>query len=537
MVFDLGPVYDACRVWLNGEPVARIGQFPSSYIPLTTKRVRFIAPAGLVRGENTLAVLAYYRLSDVPRGVDRLPTFDKTRQQGGAGLPGYPTVDFLTTDALEAADWCANPGEVPELTLELADLHLNAERPEKAGRLLEQLSASEMNAELRSRRLDRLIRLACLDGKKGEGAELLARFVKSFPRQSLSLETASRLHYALRWTDSLEDALVWLGEDRHTGGDNLGTYGSAGYIFCARDFSASYTHPWWPGRSHQPGSGNVKYAVRSPDPDESVRCWVAGPSTKDPRVVAWGRDKKGRPARRYACWDDRGEVHPFDNEGPDMWIDLAIPDGHYVLSFYHLDYDWYNGEHPRLMSLLLTDRESGRPLNVVPTGRCGEGVYERFYVKGPRKITARVVKHRSACAVVSAVFLDPAPVWAKAPRALSGETGELEKLRRLYNTDRAEFYRQVQPYFGAAAGKFSHLRSPRAIWHRAWLHIVNLHPDSGTRLLRSHVTEQNPPLMARQFAFALRHTWNGLFSANKWTFGRRVLSDATEKLHKGARED
>ena len=528
LVLDLGPVYDACRVWLNGKPVARIGQFPPRYIPLTTKRVRFMAPAHLVKGQNTLAVLAYYRLSDVPKGVDRLPTFDKTRQQGGAGLPGYPTVAFMTTYALEEADWGARLGNAsPELTLELSDLHLNAQQPEKARGLLQRLSPPELNDELRSRRLDRLIRLACLTAKSAKAADLLGEFVKKLPRESLSLETSYRLHYALRWTSDLDGGVVWLGEDRYTRGTNEGTYGSAGYIYCAWNAPKSLRHPYWPGRGVR-----MSYELRSPDHDDTVRAWLAHGSTDDPRVLAAGTRKNGRPARRYACWDDHGETHPFDNEGPDILIDLDIPDGDYVLSFYHLDYDWYNGEHPRLMSILLTDREAGQPLNIVPTGRCGEGIYERFYVEGPREITARIVKHRSPCAVVSGVFLDPVPIWPEASQVLEGEAEGLEELRQLYNGDRADFYRQLQPHFGAAAGKFSHLRTPRAIWHRAWLHIVNLYPDSGTRIIRCYVAQEGERLMGRQLAFALRNAWDGLFGANKWTFGRALLDDAAHDLLK-----
>ena len=74
-----------------------------------------------------------------------------------------------------------------------------------------------------------------------------------------------------------------------------------------------------------------------------------------------------------------------------------------------------------------------------------EGVYERFYVEGPRKIIARIVKHRSPCAVVSGVFLDPVPVWPEAPTDVAGDAAELQKLHALYNKDRPGFYRKVMP--------------------------------------------------------------------------------------------
>jgi hypothetical protein len=190
------------------------------------------------------------------------------------------------------------------------------------------------------------------------------------------------------------------------------------------------------------------------------------------------------------------------------------------------------------MSLLVKDAKSGEPLSIVPTGRCGEGVYERFYVEGPRKLTVRVMKHRSACAVVSGIFLEPVPVWSDAPPWREGEAEELLKLRELYSSDRPDFYRRTQPHFGAITERFSGLDSPLALWHRAWLHIANLHPRSGTRLMLQYAEQNKLGRMARAFAIVIRSTWeDALFlSPNKWTFGREVLEEAAEKLLRYARQ-
>lgn len=84
-----------------------------------------------------------------------------------------------------------------------------------------------------------------------------------------------------------------------------------------------------------------------------------------------------------------------------------------MLSFYCLDFDWYRTRHPRQQSVLIVDEEH-RVLNAAWTGTFGDGVYERFAVTGPLRLTARFFKHRSACVAVSALFLDP-------PAALSPE--------------------------------------------------------------------------------------------------------------------
>jgi hypothetical protein len=58
--------------------------------------------------------------------------------------------------------------------------------------------------------------------------------------------------------------------------------------------------------------------------------------------------------------------------------------------------------------VLIVDEEH-RVLNAAWTGTFGDGVYERFAVTGPLRLTARFFKHRSACVAVSAAFLDPLP--------------------------------------------------------------------------------------------------------------------------------
>ena len=124
-------------------------------------------------------------------------------------------------------------------------------------------------------------------------------------------------------------------------------------------------------------------------------------------------------------------------------VDLDIPKGDLILSFYLLDYDWYNGEHPRIESILLLDRTSGKPVALAPTGRFGEGVYERFYVKGPRQITARINKHRSPCAVVSGVFLDRVPEREDKRQAFGGGSSDSRvtqviNVLRTYGQSRAD---------------------------------------------------------------------------------------------------
>ncbi len=122
----------------------------------------------------------------------------------------------------------------------------------------------------------------------------------------------------------------------------------------------------------------------------------------------------GVPVRRAAWWDDHGEQHAFDEQGPDLCVRIAIPKGDHLLSFYVLDHDWQGTWHPRQQSMTLFNAD-GDLLSAVWTGKFGRGVYERFLVQGPLDLTVRFFKHRSACVAVSAFFLDrirPLPRFA-----------------------------------------------------------------------------------------------------------------------------
>jgi len=76
------------------------------------------------------------------------------------------------------------------------------------------------------------------------------------------------------------------------------------------------------------------------------------------RVFIYGAEwhKEGDPtglynpiARKHVLshWDDGGETHPFDHQGPNLYLDLKIPAGWHELSLYFIDPDWHHTEHPR----------------------------------------------------------------------------------------------------------------------------------------------------------------------------------------------
>ena len=438
LVLDLGPVYDACEVWVNGDKVGTVGKPWPDPIALPSERVRVLVPKELLRAENVLAVRCYFHLSQVPAGTDVLPGFDGSRRQGGLGLPGYPAIDFLAPSTPAAAVKLG--GDAP---LDLAELLLTGNRLSEAEAALSSWREGKGTEEAMAidfpRGIDLALRLACLQGKKERARELFVAYVKANPFACPSLETVSWLARLLA-DERLDPGVLWVGENPYTSGDWRHVYGNHGYVLCGWNYQEDVVHYRWPGKPFKRKDPTASaYAVRILAEGDFARSWVGVNRTKDPRVLYLGPPSD--PYRRYACWDDHGEIHPFDEQGPNLLVDLDIPAGEFFLSFYFLDYDWYNGEHPRAQSTLLVDRETRAPLAVAPTGRFGEGVFQTFWVKGPRQLTARLNKHRSACAVVSGVFLDRVPRegMKRDPEALYvGLENELTKrfLKRLADVPR-----------------------------------------------------------------------------------------------------
>ena len=433
-VLDLGPVYDACEVYLNGEMLGRAGRLPPEFIPATAARGRVLVPEGMLRDTNLLAVPIYWQLSKVPKGTDPLLGFASTRAQGGVGLPGFPALDFRAAGDIESAR-----EQGPAAMADFAELCLNSGKFEAAGSLIAVLMASKPEAAIGSKALDLQLRLDCVRNNIDAAKAGLRRFCKTYPSASLSLSTVYQLHHAFRRAEaSLSDDVRYLGEDRATLGDWPKRYGGAGYILCGWNYGRDLTSARWPGKPFSKKRPSASgYTVRILPEDDYARAWIGAKQTSDPRVLSIGEGKHLK--RRYAYWDDHGEVHPFDERGPDLFVGLSIPKGDFVLSFYLLDYDWYNGEHPRIHSIVLLDRDSGSPLALAPTGRFGEGVYQRFRVSGPKKIAARINKHRSACAVVSGVFLDK----------FAGEGNRREASGRRMSTAEARQPVEIEPSSGS----------------------------------------------------------------------------------------
>ncbi|MEM2990809.1 MAG: tetratricopeptide repeat protein, partial [Halobacteria archaeon] len=199
--------------------------------------------------------------------------------------------------------------------------------------------------------------------------------------------------------------VIYLGEDRTTLGNWQGSYGNAAWILCAMyspvDLTGGIIKPIRYDRqsgelihtrclSPSGSSQFLRYCVYTSDLGEPGRGYYAEKETTDPAALYNPLEN----CRRAAYWDDRGETHPHDRKGPDLLVDISIPEGVYRLAL-------YMREH----RVEITDSKK-RVLVTTPRREKSESVYKCFVVFGPLDLTVHIFKDTSLCAILNGIFLD-----------------------------------------------------------------------------------------------------------------------------------
>jgi hypothetical protein len=144
------------------------------------------------------------------------------------------------------------------------------------------------------------------------------------------------------------------------------------------------------------------------------------------KMTTWAED------RRESEWDDHGESYPMTMNGPHLYCSLSIPAGLFYLSLYDVN---YNGHAylERFRDYTISIRQdSGRSAlatnsygrvilsprpNFTAFGEQAElasarieefwgGVYKRFLVRGPAKLTVQMNRNYSFNTILAGVMLD-----------------------------------------------------------------------------------------------------------------------------------
>ncbi|MBQ7650103.1 MAG: hypothetical protein IJS15_04045 [Victivallales bacterium] len=413
VILDMGAVFDVTAVFLNGRRIGLVGRFPEGDFPAFTEaaqRVRLAVPpnAWSKDGHNELAAVIY-------------------RERGRGGLAGQPGILLDNPLAMEEQSF-AQLSDYYYILLQSGDRKaveklLGKMRPEndneKAWLLSHNAHVSFLKWLDGGMKDDML-----LENILSPIAEIIDNLPDESPKQSAMqafchvLRLAERVETLLakvrRYFPSFREHVTYVGEDNVTRGDWPLQYGTDGYVLSAMGQLMDIHSPF------------AKYGIRLPvehgRPGLYLNLNLRDIAAPEALIVPKGAYDAfagmmrvdfmssgqhlapGRKLRRASWWDDKGEMHPFDDNGPDLLIDWSVKTSMQRIALYFLDFDWRNTLHPRQQSVIVYDSD-GKFQDAVWLGKICHGNYSLFETTS-EKTTFRVNKHRSASSCISGVFSD-----------------------------------------------------------------------------------------------------------------------------------
>ncbi|MBQ7178217.1 MAG: hypothetical protein IJS08_12445, partial [Victivallales bacterium] len=420
VVVDMGAVFDVAAFYLNGKRLGLLGRFPEGGFPAFTEassRGLFVAMPEdwKADGLNEIAAVVY-------------------RERGTGGLTGVPGV--LLENPLEDSREKNQMGESISFSI-----LIQSGRKDEAARLLERMKcSSDIDESWKLSHLAHLAYLEWFDGNRCNKAgldkvlepmaSLFKNYQKTSPKQSAMQAFCNVLRLAEKDEELMQlvrkrfpsfgKACKRLAPDRTTLGDWLLFYGNAHVILPALGKTADYSSPLYDTPPYTVATGRKDETARRWQPRSASFVAIVNAHILPPSLnplewadTAWlseywktGKLFPKRKMRRAAWWDDHGEMHAFDDEGPDLTVNLerTVKKGQ-LLSLHLSDFDWRHTPHPRQQSIILTN-DSGMLLNAVWSGKSDVGVYERFVFTEDETVRFKVLKHRGACVALSGVFID-----------------------------------------------------------------------------------------------------------------------------------
>lgn len=417
-VLDLGLIHDVAAIFLNQKKVGQLGRFPEGRQPAFTEAAQraqvLVSPEDWNSdGDNTLTVFIY-------------------RERGTGGVFGLPGVLLQNPLDSHAADF--------RRALQAAEIHLQSGKGDEAWNCVDMARpTTDMEHVWKESYLAHLLYLKWLhSGEKHH--ELVAEFLQHItamlhhhPQQSPKQSAMQALAHLARTAETHPEIaklfqsafpqfrrnVRFLNFDRETKGDWYFYYGKRQFILC----SMGQIQDW---RDETTLKSSTKVKVVGND---LPRHWLAANNRRVSahealmippflyrqqyiRKLIASTPKTLFPfmpqekIRRAAWWDDHGEMHPFDDEGPDLYVSFTPNrQGCNHVSCYVNDFDWRNTVHPRQQSVLITDT-NGQLQECIWLGKPDQGVYLKLVLDDNRIIDLRIMKHRGACVALNAIFVD-----------------------------------------------------------------------------------------------------------------------------------
>lgn len=240
-------------------------------------------------------------------------------------------------------------------------------------------------------------------------------------------------------SDSQKPMAIALDDDWRTQGNWLGRYGRYWAVLCA--IESPFDYIWGAGPMNVPYLARIgaHHAV-----GDRLRYWISRLYTTHRRTLEMppvyfdSRVKHGYATpnedRRQASWDDHGEVYAPTHQGPDVYCNLQVPRGGFVLSLYIINKDGHSGRNvDRDYEVSLRLSQQANLANVpdysiepnLAHGRIvnfWSGLYKRFWVRGPATLSIKLNRNYSFNTILSGIMLDqpverPWPYFTAAQRA------------------------------------------------------------------------------------------------------------------------
>ena len=235
-----------------------------------------------------------------------------------------------------------------------------------------------------------------------------------------------------------------LEDDWRTEGQWQGRYGRFWIVLCA-NWSKPFTGKQQEMNDLWGAGWDVMYDARvglNHAPGDSLRYWIHWLATDDNRCLEMSptymdsrlQKKLTTPGkdRRESEWDDHGESYPMSMDGPHIYCSLSIPAGLFYLSLYEIDPNGHDSvtrfrdytvsirPHPGRASLDthighttvmrsfydIAEFDQKPELAHARAQDFYNGVYKRFLVRGPVKLTVQVNRNHAFNTILPGVMLD-----------------------------------------------------------------------------------------------------------------------------------
>ncbi len=224
---------------------------------------------------------------------------------------------------------------------------------------------------------------------------------------------------------------VFLGDDWRTGGDWVGRYGSSYAMLCGQGPDAVFQMQ--PGFDASVSLGPHNKGAAAPD------AYVAKDISDDMRVLY-------NPATGHRVEAELNDVsytkadYPLEWEGPDLWVDVKVPEGIHCVTLYFTNNDSQDSKGDAENKLRdydvqvlpwADDKETVQRSAPLARARVTDfhgGVYKMFAVAGPARYIVRVGRNHSFVTKLQGVFIDQLmPIPTDVEKSLPGfDTAEYD---------------------------------------------------------------------------------------------------------------